>query len=235
MQLALFDLDGTLLGGDSDTLWVRFLVDQHVLDGAQATRCAQVGALYAAGTVVPEAYGRFQAGLLAGRTAAELLPLRQRFLTQEIQPRIPQAARDLLARHRQAGDTLVLTTATNRVVSELTALDLGVDAYLCTELECVRGRYSGRMSGPAHMRTGKVDRLRSWLAEQGQPGLLLKRACFYSDSINDLALLSVVGRPVVVDPDRRLAATAMRKGWTQLQLHRRPMHSTPEVDAAVLA
>lgn len=231
MQLALFDLDGTLLGGDSDTLWVRFLIDQQWLDGAQAARCAQVGALYAAGTVVPEEYGRFQAGLLAGRTPAELLPLRQRFLAQVILPRIPQAARDLLARHRQAGDTLVLTTATNRVVSELTALDLGVDAYLCTELECVGGRYTGRMTGPTNMRTGKVDRLRSWLAEQGQPGLVLKRACFYSDSINDLALLSVVGRPVVVDPDRRLAATALRKGWTQLQLHRQQLQQQPETEA----
>jgi HAD superfamily hydrolase (TIGR01490 family) len=231
MQLALFDLDGTLLGGDSDTLWVRFLIDQQWLDGAQATRCAQVGLLYAAGTVVPEEYGRFQAGLLAGRTAADLLPLRQRFLTQVIQPRIPQAARDLLARHRHAGDTLVLTTATNRVVSELTALDLGVDAYLCTELECVGGRYSGRMTGPTNMRTGKVDRLRQWLAEQGQPGLVLKRACFYSDSINDLALLSVVGRPVVVDPDRRLAATALRKGWTQLQLHRQQALLPTETEA----
>jgi phosphoserine phosphatase len=217
MQLALFDLDGTLLGGDSDTLWVRFLVDQHLLDDAQAARCAQVGALYAAGTVVPEEYGRFQAGLLAGRTAADLLPLRQRFLTQEIHPRIPQAARDLLDRHRHAGDTLVLTTATNRVVSELTALDLG--------------GYTGRMTGPTNMRTGKVDRLRLWLAEQGQPGLVLKRASFYSDSINDLALLSVVGRPVVVDPDRRLAATAIRKGWTQLQLHRQQRQSQPETEA----
>lgn len=231
MQLALFDLDGTLLGGDSDTLWVRFLIDQQVLDEAAAARCAQVAALYAAGTVVPEEYGRFQAGLLAGRTPAELLPLRQRFLVQQIQPRIPQAARDLLARHRQAGDTLLLTTATNRVVSELTAHDLGVDAYLCTELECVAGRYTGRTTGPTNMRAGKVDRLRSWLAAQGQNGQILKRASFYSDSINDLALLSVVGRPVVVDPDRRLAATAMRKGWAQLQLHPAQPLRQPEAEA----
>ena len=219
MQLAIFDLDGTLLGGDSDTLWCRFLIEQQGLDTALAARCEQVAALYAAGTVVPEEYARCQAGLLAGRMAADLLPLRQRFLAEVVRPRIPHAARELLQRHRQDGDTLVLTTATNRIVSELTAQDLGVDAYLCTELEQLGGRFTGRVVGAPNMRIGKVDRLRSWLASQGQGGAALKRATFYSDSINDLALLSVVGRPIVVDPDPRLAAMAIRKGWAQLELH----------------
>lgn len=219
MQLAIFDLDGTLLGGDSDSLWCRFLIQQQWLDPSHATRCDQVAALYAAGTVVPEEYARCQAGLLTGRSVADLLPLRQRFLAEVIRPRIPHVARELLQRHRLDGDTLVLTTATPRVVSELTAQDLGVDAYLCTELEVVGGRFTGRVVGAPNMRIGKVDRLRNWLAAQGQGGGVLKRATFYSDSINDLALLSVVGRPIVVDPDPRLAAMALRKGWTQLALH----------------
>lgn len=236
MQLAIFDLDGTLLGGDSDILWCRFLLDQHWIDASQAARCDQVAALYAAGTVVPEEYARCQAGLLAGHTPAQLLPLRQRFLAEVIRPRIPHAARELLQRHRLDGDTLVLTTATHRVVSELTAQDLGVDAYLCTELECVDGRYTGRTVGATNMRIGKVERLRSWLAAQGQSGALLKRATFYSDSINDLALLSVVGRPIVVDPDRRLAAMAMRKGWTQLELHlHHPRERESTMDASLVA
>lgn len=225
MQLSIFDLDGTLLSGDSDTLWCQFLIDQAELDAGQLQRSADIARAYAAGTIVPEDYCRFQASLLKGRSQAELLPLRRRFLADIIRPRIPQAARDLVERHRRAGDTLVLTTATNRVVSELTALDLRVDAYLCTELAWADGLCSGRTSGPLNMRMGKVERLREWLADQDLPPGLLKQASFYSDSINDLALLSVVGRPVVVDPDMRLASTAMRKGWTQLEL-RQPRRQT---------
>jgi len=221
MQLAIFDLDGTLLTGDSDTLWCRFLLERGEIDTAQAERCAAVAARYAAGTVVPADYCLAQAALLAGRSEDSLKPLREQFLAEVIRPRIPHAARELLLRHRADGDTLLLTTATSRVVSELTATDLGVDAYLCTELEWADGRCSGRLVGGPNMRTGKVDRLRAWLAQRGQPDSVLRRASFYSDSINDLALLSAVGRPVVVDPDPRLATTAMRKGWTVLELHER--------------
>jgi len=222
MQLAIFDLDGTLLTGDSDTLWCRFLVEQGEIDDAQAERCAHAARAYAAGTVVPDEYGLVQASLLAGRSLASLQPLRERFLAEVIRPRLPQAARDLLQRHRADGDTLLLTTATSRVVSELTAADLGVDDYLCTELVWAGGLCTGALQGGANMRLGKLERVRAWLAARGQPDSVLRRACFYSDSINDLALLSVVGRPVVVDPDVRLAATAMRKGWAVRNLHQRP-------------
>ena len=218
MQLTIFDLDGTLLSGDSDTLWCRFLIDQGELDGERLRHSAEVAAHYAAGTVVPEDYCQFQASLLRGRSLAALQPLRQRFLADIIRPRIPQAARDLIEHHRRAGDTLLLTTATYGIVSEFTAQDLAVDAYLCTELEWTDGLCSGRTQGRLNIRMGKVDRLRGWLAEHGQTDALLKRATFYSDSINDLALLSVVGRPVVVNPDVRLASTAIRKGWKQLNL-----------------
>jgi HAD superfamily hydrolase (TIGR01490 family) len=219
MQLALFDLDGTLIHGDSDTLWCRFLADCGEIDADQAARCAWVAEHYANGTVVPEEYCLAQAALLAGRSLESLQPLRQRFLTEVIRPRIPHAARELLARHRADGDTLLLTTATNRIVSGLTAADLGVDAHLCTELEWVDGRCTGRLDGGPHMRAGKLARIRAWLAMRGEGEATLRRASFYSDSINDLALLSAVGRPVVVDPDPRLAATAMRKGWSVLRLH----------------
>jgi HAD superfamily hydrolase (TIGR01490 family) len=221
MQLAIFDLDGTLLTGDSDTLWCRFLHDLGEIDAGQAERCAAVATRYAAGTVVPEDYCLAQAALLAGRSAESLQPLRERFLAEVIRPRVPHAARELLQRHRDDGDTLLLTTATSRVVSEFTAADLGVHAYLCTELDWTDGLCSGRLHGGPNMRSGKVERVRAWLAQRGEPDSVLRRATFYSDSINDLALLSVVGRPVVVDPDVRLAATAMRKGWTMLNLHHR--------------
>jgi HAD superfamily hydrolase (TIGR01490 family) len=146
--------------------------------------------------------------------------LRRRFFDDVVRRRISDDARALLQKHREAGDVLVLTTATNRVVSELTAGDLDVDHYLCTELEIVDDRLTGRIAGAPNMGTGKLKRLREWLMAQGWSDGLLKQAAFYSDSINDLSLLSVVGRPVVVDPDPRLEATALRKRWTVMRLHR---------------
>lgn len=220
LQLAIFDLDGTLLAGDSDALWCRFLLDRGEIDAGRAERCAEVARRYAAGTVVPEEYCLAQAALLAGRRADSLQPLREAFLAEVIRPRVPRAARELLLHHRDEGDTLLLTTATSRVVSGLTAADLGFDAYLCTELEWVDGCCSGRLVGGPNMRGGKVEHLRAWLSQQGEPDSVLRRASFYSDSINDLALLSMVGRPVVVDPDPRLAATAVRKGWAVMRMHR---------------
>jgi HAD superfamily hydrolase (TIGR01490 family) len=220
MALAIFDLDGTLLTGDSDVLWCAFLQDQGRLDSTLVEACRAAASKYRDGTVSPQAYCTLQAQLLAGRPADELQDLQQRFFDGVIRPRIPPAARELLQRHRRAGDLLVLTTATNSVVSGLTAQDLGVDGYLCTELEWdADGRCAGRTRGTLNIRMGKVARLRTWLAERQLPESLLRRASFYTDSINDLALLSVVGHPTVVDPDPRLAATAMRKGWAQVHLH----------------
>lgn len=222
MRLAIFDLDHTLLSGDSDVLWLEFLVDQGEADPALLAASRELAARYAAGTVTPSDFCTFYAAPVAGRSAEQLRRLRERYLAEVIRPRIPADARDLLRRHREAGDCLVLTTATSRLVSEGTAAELGVDAYLCTELEVdAAGRYTGRIAGEPNMRVGKVEHLRRWMSAQGLAERALRDATFYSDSINDLALLSAVGRPVVVDPDARLAATAMRKGWAVLHLDRR--------------
>jgi HAD superfamily hydrolase (TIGR01490 family) len=220
MRLALFDLDHTLLSGDSDVLWCEFALRHGLIDAGYAERLQRMAAAYAAGTVTPADYCNLQAGTLAGRSPEELQPLRERFLQEAIRPRIPDDARALLQRHRDGGHLLVLTTATNPVVSGLTAADLGVDHYLATELEIADGRFTGRTQGVLNMRTGKVERLRAWLRQIGQPEALLRQASFHSDSINDLPLLSVVRRPVVVDPDPRLEATALRKGWQVLRFRR---------------
>lgn len=220
MHLALFDLDHTLLSGDSDVLWCEFLIRRGLLDASWQRRNEQFAASYTAGTTTPQDYVEFHASTLAGRSVEELLPLRRQFLDTEILPRIPTDAHALLRRHRDEGERIVLTTATNRVVSEFTALALGVDDYLATEVEVVDGRYTGRTLGTPNLRVGKVERLRAWAAAQGLPETVLRQATFYSDSINDLPLFSVVGRPVVVDPDPRLAATASRKGWTVLKFRR---------------
>lgn len=234
MRLALFDLDHTLLSADSDVLWCEFMIAEGRLAPLFAEHYKDMAQRYDAGTVTPVDYCDFHARTLAGRTVAELQPLRERFLETRVRPRIPDDSRELLQRRRELGETIVLTTATNRVVSELTAADLGVDHYLCTELERhdADGRYTGRTTGVLNMRSGKIDRLRQWLQAAGHPEHLLREASFYSDSINDLALLSVVKRPIVVDPDPRLESTAHRKGWTVLRLNR-PV-STPPVDAVAV-
>ena len=220
MRLALFDLDHTLLSGDSDLLWCELLLREGLLGPDFAERNRLMASAYTAGRVTPADYCNFYASTLVGRTEAEWQPLRERFLHEVIRPRIPDDARALLQHHRDAGHTLLLTTATNRLVSGLTAADLGVDHHLATELEVVDGRFTGRTQGPPNMRTGKVERLRAWLQQQGLPEAALKQATFYTDSINDLSLLSVVRQPVVVDPDPRLELTAARKGWTVLHFRR---------------
>jgi HAD superfamily hydrolase (TIGR01490 family) len=230
-RLALFDLDHTLLTGDSDVLWCEFLIDEGKLGDDFAGQYRAIAQRYDAGTVTPVDYCNFHAGTLAGLSPAELLPLRERFFQHWVRPRIPDDARTLLQRRRALGETLILTTATNRVVSEMTAADLGVDHYLCTELELAEGRYTGRPAGVLNMRSGKIERLRDWLRDSGHPEQLIREASFYTDSINDLALLSAVHRPIVVDPDPRLESTALRKGWTVLRLNR-PPKPIPEVTRA---
>jgi HAD superfamily hydrolase (TIGR01490 family) len=197
------------------------LIDAGMLDESFRERNIEMLRRYTAGAVTPVEFCNFYASTLGGHDAAFWQPWRERLLAERVRPRICADARALLRRHREAGDTLVLTTATNRVITELVAQDLGVDHHLATEVEVRDGRYTGRTQGVLNMRTGKVERLRTWLAERGHDEAVLKQATFYSDSINDLALLSVVGEPVVVDPDDRLRSAAWRHGWKVLHFDRK--------------
>ncbi len=220
MKLALFDLDHTLLSGDSDVLWCEFLMDRRVLDRAEfAARNADMETRYKAGTVGVQEFADFYVGTLAGRTPAQWEPLRQEFLATVIVPRIPQAACDLVDKHLDDGELVVMTTATNRFITELTAMYFGIEHLLATEAEIVDGVFSGKAAGTLNMREGKVTRLHEWLAARGH-ALKAFKSTAYSDSINDLALLSAVKRPVAVDPDARLAAEARERGWDVLTLVR---------------
>ena len=220
-RLALFDLDGTLLTGDTDTLWCNFLIDAGVLDaGLYAARNQEVSERYASGAIEAADYCGFYAGLLAGRSDGEWAPLRQRFVASIVEPRLPAAARALVDGHREAGDELMLSTATHRFLAEPIAAALGIGGLIATELERTGGVFSGRNQGTLNMRSGKVERLHEWLACAGRPTGALEEASFYSDSINDLPLLAAVGRPVVVDPDPRLLAEAERRGWPIVRLLR---------------
>ena len=216
--LTLFDLDHTLLAGDSDVLWCDFLMDQGVLDRATfAPRNADMAARYQAATVGVQAFADFYVGTLAGRTALQWEPLRQAFLATHIVPRIGPAARALVRQHLEAGDLVVLTTATNRFITELTAQHLGIAHLIATEVEAVDGVFTGRTQGTLNMREGKVARLHEWLAERGAQ-LPQFTSTAYSDSANDLPLLQAVDCAVAVNPDPRLREVAAQRGWESINL-----------------
>ena len=220
MKLTLFDLDHTLLDGDSDQLWCEFLLDRGVLPREPfAAENAAMARDYAAGQVSAQDFCDFYIGTLAGRSADEWAALRRSFIDERVVPRIPAAARELVARHRDAGDQLLLTTATCRYLSELTATHLGFAQLIATECEVAAdGRFTGRSRGVLNMREGKVRRLQQWLGEQ-QQRLADCESTLYSDSINDLPLLSAVTHAVAVNPDPRLAAVAAERGWPVLRLY----------------
>jgi HAD superfamily hydrolase (TIGR01490 family) len=221
-RLALFDLDHTLLDGDSDVLWCDFLIEHGVLDREGfGQRNAQMARDYQAGSVSVQAFCEFYVSTLASRTAQQWAPLRSEFLARVIAPRIGAAAHALVLEHAAAGDLLLLTTATNRFITEPTAAHLGIAHLIATECETdAAGHFTGRTAGTLNMREGKVARLHTWLQSRGMAWADCE-ASFYSDSINDLPLLSLVQRPVAVNPDARLAAEAARQGWPVLQLNAR--------------
>jgi HAD superfamily hydrolase (TIGR01490 family) len=216
MALAIFDLDNTLLNGDSDYLWGVFLAQQGLLDGAHYAReNERFYQEYEAGRLDIFEFLRFSLRPLAQQPPERLHDLRERFLRERIDPIILPAGRALIERHRQAGDTLLIVTATNAFVTAPIAERLGVPNLIATEPEMVDGRYTGNVSGIPSFQEGKVKRLELWLREHGQD---LADSVFYSDSHNDLALLQRVDRPVAVNPDPRLADYARTRGWPVIDL-----------------
>ncbi len=219
LPLTLFDLDHTLLDGDSDVLWCEFLMERGALERAVfEPRNQQMERGYKAGSVTAQEFCEFYVSTLQGRTQNEWEPLRRAFFDTVIVPRINDASMALVARHRDAGDLVVLTTATNRFLTELTAAHLGIAHLIATECELdAEQRFTGRVAGTLNMREGKVARLHEWLALQ-RSHLSEYHSTLYSDSINDLPLLCTVRQPVAVNPDMRLAAEAAERGWPVLRL-----------------
>jgi len=216
MSLAIFDLDNTLLGGDSDYLWGQFLVEQGLVDGEHYERENQrFYAAYEAGTLDIYQYQAFMLRPLAGRPLTELQAWRERFMEEKIQPILLPRADELLNQRRLAGDILLIITATNRFITAPIAERFGVPHLLATEPEIVDGRYTGRTVGIPCFQQGKVERLDAWLVETGGD---LTDSWFYSDSHNDLPLLNRVTHPVAVDPDATLARHAQERGWPIISL-----------------
>ncbi len=221
MSLALFDLDNTLLAGDSDHLWGEFLAVRGIVDGAHYRReNDRFLREYEAGSLDIHAFLRFSLDVLARHDPADLRAWRREFIDAWIRPRIARGAPDLVARHREAGDRLVLITATNRFVTEPIAELLGVDTLIATEPEWQAGRYTGEVTGTPCFREGKITRLEQWLASTSfNASDPLSASTFYSDSHNDVPLLERVAHPVAVDPDPKLTATAQQRGWPVISLH----------------
>ncbi len=216
MSLAIFDLDNTLIAGDSDHGWGQFLVEQGAVDAEHYRRTNdRFYQDYENGCMDMEAYLRFALEPLRDLEPARLAELHRRFMAEVVAPmQLPRAQR-LLADHRAAGDFLLVITSTNRFIVEPICEALGVDDLIATEPEKVDGRYTGRVLGVPSYREGKVTRMHEWL--QGRDWRL-EDSCFYSDSINDLPLLEAVGRPVAVDPDEALRAIALKRAWEVISL-----------------
>jgi HAD superfamily hydrolase (TIGR01490 family) len=221
MRLVLFDLDNTLLVGDSDYEWGQFLVDRGVLE--RASYEAQNRAYYdqyVAGRLDIHEYLGFALRPLAAHTREELEGWHAEFMAARIVPMIAPQARALVRAHREAGDLCAIITATNSFVTAPIAREFGVEHLIATEPESRHGRFTGRVAGTPCFRDGKLRRLEEWLAGLGRRLADFAESAFYSDSHNDLPLLERVTRPVAVDPDPQLAAEARRRGWAVISLRR---------------
>jgi HAD superfamily hydrolase (TIGR01490 family) len=216
VTLAIFDLDNTLLAGDSDYLWGEFLIAQDLVDGEEYRReNNRFYEEYKNGDLDIYEFLAFSLRPLAESDLQTLMALREQFMREEIDRIMLPAAQALLESHREQGHTLLIITATNRFVTELIAKRLGVDDLLATDPELLDNRYTGKVAGIPCFREGKVTRLNQWLREYGEN---LEDSWFYSDSHNDLPLLELVSHPVAVDPDETLAFHAEQKGWKIISL-----------------
>jgi HAD superfamily hydrolase (TIGR01490 family) len=219
MRLALFDLDNTLLAGDSDFEWGQFLVDRGVLERqAYEAQNREYYEQYVAGTLDIHEYLGFALRPLAAHSAADLGRWHDEFMRLRIRPMMLPAARALVRRHGDAGDLCAIITATNSFVTAPIAREFGVPHLIATEPEMHEGRYTGRLAGTPCFREGKITRLQGWLAGMGRTLAEFSESVFYSDSHNDLALLERVSRPVAVDPDDALGAEAAKRGWAVISL-----------------
>tara|TARA_R110001606_G_scaffold346892_2_gene495887 strand:+ start:37153 stop:37809 length:657 start_codon:yes stop_codon:yes gene_type:complete len=216
MALAIFDLDNTLLGGDSDYLWGEFLVENKLVDGDSYQRANQkFYDQYLAGTMDIFEFLAFQLKPLADNSPVDLNHWRTQFLAEKIDPIILPAAQKLIAQHRQQGDTLLIITATNSFITAPIAQKLGIPHLIATEAEMIDGLYTGNVAGTPSYQHGKVERLQNWLSTQDQT---LTGSYFYSDSHNDLPLLNMVEHPIAVDSDPKLFAIAKQLGWQTISL-----------------
>jgi HAD superfamily hydrolase (TIGR01490 family) len=226
MKLAIFDLDNTLLGGDSDHAWGEYLIQAGLVDATEhKARNDQFYYQYQHGGLDIHEYVAFTIKPIMRFDEAELLRMHREFMQDFIQPMLLQKSTDLLASHKERGDYTVIVTATNEFITRPIAELLGVDKLLATELERIGGRFTGKVSGIPSFQGGKVRRLLQWLKQEQDAApdshfakLSLENSIFYSDSFNDLPLLEIATEAVAVDPDPVLEQTARERGWPVISL-----------------
>ena len=220
MQLALFDLDHTLLTGDSDYEWTQYLVSKGIVDRTtHEARNAEFYEQYKAGTMDIHEFLDFQLRPLADHTRADLEAWHADFMETQIRPRLSQKARELVRKHLDAGDICAMVTATNSFVTGPIARELGIPHLIATIPAQENGQFTGKARGLPSFREGKIARVEAWLEAMGLWWNNFERSWFYSDSLNDLPLLQRVTDPVVVDPDATLRAHAEEAGWPILNIH----------------
>jgi len=219
MALALFDLDNTLLAGDSDYLWGVFLAEQGIVDGEFYEQENQrFYDEYKQGTLDIFEFLAFSLKALADNDADTLRRLQHQFLEEKIRPIMSPASFELIEKHRAAGDTLVVITATNSFVTAPIVKAFGIENLLATEPEVKNGTYTGQVDGVPCFQEGKVKRLNTWMKDHN---MNLGNSWFYSDSHNDLPLLKLVDHPVIVDPDESLHEFATQHDWPIISLRRK--------------
>ncbi|HEY6241476.1 MAG TPA: HAD family hydrolase [Burkholderiales bacterium] len=219
MELALFDLDHTLLSGDSDYEWAQFLIERGVLARADyETKNDHFFLQYKEGRLDIHEFLDFQLAPLARHPRETLDEWHAEFMRTRIKPMIRAKGMELVRRHRRHGDLCAIVTSTNAFITAPIAREFAVDHLLATELELRDGSFTGKPSGTPSFRQGKVTRLAEWLGSRGQTLASFSASWFYSDSQNDLPLLERVTHPVAVDPDDVLRQVAAERGWQIMSL-----------------
>ncbi|MEY3861944.1 MAG: hypothetical protein RIR60_310 [Pseudomonadota bacterium] len=218
-NLALFDLDNTLLAGDSDYNWSLFLIKQGLLDEkTHHERNEQFYLDYKNGNLDIYKFLAFQLKPLSEHSVADLNALHAKYMDTVIRPMMTKKAQDLVNQHKAQGDLCLVITATNSFVTKPIAQAYGIAHLIGTDPEMANGAYTGGVAGVPSFQEGKVTRLQQWLAERGQVLADFERSYFYSDSHNDLPLMKLVTHPVAVDADAKLTDYAQQHGWPQISL-----------------
>ena len=220
MRLALFDLDNTLIAGDSDYEWTQLLISKGVLDRENfERRNSEFYEQYKAGTMDIHEFLDFQLYSLASNSRADLEAWHAEFMITRILPILSVKARALVRQHQDNGDLCALVTATNSFVTGPISRELNVPHLIATIPAQENGQFTGKPRGTPAFREGKIVRVEAWLESMGLWWSNFERSWFYSDSLNDLPLLSRVTDPVAVDPDSTLRAHAEAEQWAILQIH----------------
>ena len=216
MALAIFDLDNTLIAGDSDHSWGEFLVDQNIVDRQLYKKMNdKFYADYESGCLDIFAYLEFSVEPLTQFSLQELDILHQQFMRDVIEPMKLDQAETLINHHRQAGDRILVITSTNRFIVEPICKSLGINEIIATDLQIIDGKYTGKVDGTPTFKEGKVERFNQWLREQNTNN---EGSYFYSDSINDMPMLLEVTYPIAVDPDPALRKEAESRHWEIISL-----------------